>query len=171
MTLFCLLLQPDEASALLYYYFAAANGDAFSRAALGYRHTFGLGVPKSCWTAVSYYKPVAEAVMQEAVEAAKNTGPLGSSSGRGLPQIERIRLNVHANQGIKPDRQREVLQYYQYSADRGNIDAQVSGVPAITRTTLMHVDTAYAASAAARVNDYLSSSRAYHHIQARCTNT
>jgi hypothetical protein len=25
-------------------------------------------------------------------------GPLGSSSGRGLPQIERIRLNVHANQ-------------------------------------------------------------------------
>jgi SEL1 protein len=99
------LLQPDEASALLHYYFGAANGDAFSRAALGYRHTFGLGVPKSCWTAVSYYQPVAEAVVQEAVEASKAQGPLGSSSGHGLPQIERIRLNVHANQGIKPDRQ------------------------------------------------------------------
>lgn len=29
-------------------------------------------------------------------------------------------------QGIKPDRQREVLQYYQYSADRGNVDAQTA---------------------------------------------
>lgn len=36
--------------------------------------------------------------MQEAVLAAKAVGPLGSSSGRGLPQIERVRLNVHANQ-------------------------------------------------------------------------
>jgi hypothetical protein len=43
--------------------------------------------------------------VQEAVEASKAQGPLGSSSGHGLPQIERIRLNVHANQGIKPDRQ------------------------------------------------------------------
>lgn len=31
-----------------------------------------------------------------------------------------------AVQGIKPDRQREVLQYYQYSADRGNVDAQTA---------------------------------------------
>eukprot|EP00882_Tetradesmus_deserticola_P011726 GHRQ01012405.1.p1 GENE.GHRQ01012405.1~~GHRQ01012405.1.p1 ORF type:complete len:438 (+),score=218.92 GHRQ01012405.1:79-1314(+) len=118
--------RPDEASALLHYYFGAANGDAFSRAALGYRHTFGLGVPKSCWTAVSYYQPVAEEVVRQAVDASKSRGPLGSSSGHGLPQIERIRLNVHANQGTKPDRQREVLQYYQYSADRGNIDAQTA---------------------------------------------
>lgn len=29
-------------------------------------------------------------------------------------------------QGIKPDRQREVLQYYQYSADRGNVEAQTA---------------------------------------------
>jgi SEL1 protein len=31
-----------------------------------------------------------------------------------------------AAQGIKPDRQREVLQYYQYSADRGNVEAQTA---------------------------------------------
>jgi hypothetical protein len=37
-------------------------------------------------------------VVAEAVEGAKAAGPLGSSSGRGLPQLERIRLNVHANQ-------------------------------------------------------------------------
>lgn len=50
-------------------------------------------------------RPVAEAVVQEAVEAAKAVGPLGSKSGRGLPQIERIRLNVHANQ-VRPTRLR-----------------------------------------------------------------
>eukprot|EP00879_Flechtneria_rotunda_P018269 GHRR01019166.1.p1 GENE.GHRR01019166.1~~GHRR01019166.1.p1 ORF type:complete len:833 (+),score=340.80 GHRR01019166.1:350-2848(+) len=149
--------RPDEAGALLHYYFGAAAGDPFSRAALGYRHTFGLGVPKSCWTAVSYYKPVAEAVVQEAIEGTK-AGPMGSSSGRGLPQIERIRLNVHANQGVKPDRQREVLQYYQYSADRGNTDAQTAvgtllniGTHGVNRD---HVAAAhYLARAAAAGND------------------
>lgn len=29
-------------------------------------------------------------------------------------------------QGIRPDRQREVLQYYQYSADRGSVEAQTA---------------------------------------------
>jgi len=48
--------QPDEAGAILNYYFAAASGDNFASAALGYRHAFGLGVPKSCWSAVAYYK-------------------------------------------------------------------------------------------------------------------
>lgn len=51
-----------------------------------------------CVLFVLHTRPVAEAVVQEAVEAAKAAGPLGSSSGKGLPQIERIRLNVHANQ-------------------------------------------------------------------------
>lgn len=51
----------------------------------------------TCW-AMLCARPVAEAVVQEAVEAAKGLGPMGSRSGRGLPQIERIRLNVHANQ-------------------------------------------------------------------------
>jgi hypothetical protein len=50
------LPQPDEAGALLHYYFGAAGGDAFSQAALGYRHAYGIGVPRSCWSAVAYYK-------------------------------------------------------------------------------------------------------------------
>jgi hypothetical protein len=49
-------MQPDEAGAVLNYYFGAANGDLFASAALGYRHAYGLGVPKSCWSAVAYYK-------------------------------------------------------------------------------------------------------------------
>lgn len=38
---------------------------------------------------------------------------------RGACRVMRV-------QGIKPDRQREVLQYYQYSADRGNVEAQTA---------------------------------------------
>jgi SEL1 protein len=109
-----LTLQADEASAILHYTLAAAAGDKFSQGAMGYRHYTGLGVPKSCWTAVAYYQPLAEAVIDAALAAG------------GLPQIERLRLNLHANQGLRSERQREVLQYYQYSADRGNTEAQTT---------------------------------------------
>jgi TPR repeat protein len=47
---------------------------------LGYRHAYGLGVPKSCTTAVLYYNPVAEQV----VEMARHPGTLpqvGSAAG------------------------------------------------------------------------------------------
>jgi SEL1 protein len=80
--------------------------------ALGYRHYYGLGVPQSCWTAATYYQPVAEQLLDEALQAG------------GLPQIERLRLNLHASQGLRTDRHREVLQWYQYSADQGNVAAQ-----------------------------------------------
>ena len=50
ITKHCLTLPPRRA--LLYYYFAAAGNDSFAQLALGYRHAHGLGVPKSCQTAV-----------------------------------------------------------------------------------------------------------------------
>lgn len=49
-----------------------------------------------------------------------------SMQADSFPFIERIRLHVQANHGLKTDRQREVLQYYQYSADKGNVDAQTA---------------------------------------------
>mmetsp|Transcript_12326 Transcript_12326/g.26616 ORF Transcript_12326/g.26616 Transcript_12326/m.26616 type:complete len:777 (-) Transcript_12326:145-2475(-) len=106
--------QPDEESAMLHYYYGAVGGDDFSRMALGYRHMHGIGVPKSCWTAASYYQPVAE-----------KTADLSTKPGT-LPQVERIRLYIQSSQGLKADRHREVVQYYQYSADRGNVDAQTA---------------------------------------------
>lgn len=62
----CHCCQPDEAGAILNYYFGAANGDMFASAAMGYRHAFGLGVPKSCWSAVAYYKWVCLPLTQTA---------------------------------------------------------------------------------------------------------
>lgn len=58
------IAQPDEEAAFLHYYFAALEGDDYARMVLGYRHMQGVGVPKSCWTAASYYQPVAEKVWE-----------------------------------------------------------------------------------------------------------
>lgn len=44
-----------------------------------------------------------------------------------LPHVERIRLHLQAAQGgLRSERHREVVQYYQYSADRGNTEAQTA---------------------------------------------
>jgi hypothetical protein len=64
--------QPRWPEALTHYYFAAAGNDSFARMVLGYRHMHGLGVPKSCQTAVLYYQPVAEQV----VDLARKPGSL-----------------------------------------------------------------------------------------------
>jgi TPR repeat protein len=57
-----LCFQPDEAASMLHFFFGSKGGDALSRMALGYRHMYGVGVPRSCPTAVAYYQPVAELV-------------------------------------------------------------------------------------------------------------
>jgi SEL1 protein len=67
---------PNVAQSLLHYYFGAVGGDSASRMALGYRHVQGLGVPKACWSAAAYYRPVGEevrAVTGAALEAQART--------------------------------------------------------------------------------------------------
>jgi SEL1 protein len=75
---------------------------------------YGIGVPKSCWTAAAYYQQVAEKVSDLSIMS------------NALPFIERIRLNIQTNHGQKTDRQRDMLQYYQYNADKGNVEAQTA---------------------------------------------
>jgi len=56
--------EPMWPEALAHYFFAASGNDSFARMVLGYRHMQGLGVPRSCQTAVLYYQPVAEEVVE-----------------------------------------------------------------------------------------------------------
>lgn len=37
-----------------------------------------------------------------------------------------MRLNLNANSGLMSERNREVLQYFQHSADNGNVNAQTT---------------------------------------------
>ncbi|PNW85669.1 hypothetical protein CHLRE_03g197400v5 [Chlamydomonas reinhardtii] len=147
---------PKPAEALLHYYFGAAGGDMTSRMAMGYRHLTGLGVPRSCWSAASYYQPVGEKVSDLAAATMpppttleddepaddSSSGASGGTSSSAaddsiapelappsgsLPHVERIRLHLQAAQGgLRSERHREVVQYYQYSADRGNTEAQTA---------------------------------------------
>ena len=67
-------------SAILNYYFAASGNDSVAQMALGYRHMHGLRVPRSCQSAVLYYNPLAEQV----VELARYPGSLPAV--RACPQ-------------------------------------------------------------------------------------
>lgn len=104
----------DVQRAVLYLYFAAQANQSLAQLALGYRHMHGLGVPKSCAAAVLYYIPPAERV----IERARGPTP--------FPGVERIRLSVDHDSSYNPGREQEMVQYFQYSADMGNVDAQTA---------------------------------------------
>ena len=82
--------------------------------AMGYRHLMGLGVPKSCQASVLYYNAPAERVIA------------GVRIPGLSPQVEKIRLSTEDAPGASVKRERDVVQYYQYSADMGNVDAQAA---------------------------------------------
>ena len=73
----------DQAKALLYYTFAAEKGHTMSEMAVGFRHYAGVGTPRSCETALSYYRRAADKAMEW-----YRSGPPG---GRHItPQVNRI---------------------------------------------------------------------------------
>ncbi|KAI3429526.1 hypothetical protein D9Q98_005614 [Chlorella vulgaris] len=104
------LVPPDVPAALVHYMFAASAGDPVAQMTLGYRHLLGIDVPKSCQTAVLYYSPVAERVLQMA------------QVQEGLPQIKALRLSYKTAHTWRPSSEQEVL-HYQRFADFGNADA------------------------------------------------
>lgn len=53
-------VERDQARALLHHTFAARQGNTRSEMTLAFRHHTGIGVPRDCNTAASYYKKVAE---------------------------------------------------------------------------------------------------------------
>ncbi|TDZ20309.1 Protein sel-1-like protein 1 [Colletotrichum orbiculare MAFF 240422] len=58
------VVAPDQAKALLYYSFAAIQGDTRAEMAVGYRHHGGIATPKDCEVASKYYKRVADKAME-----------------------------------------------------------------------------------------------------------
>lgn len=55
--------EGDVAQSVLLHHFGARGGSIASSMALGYRHLHGLGVPKSCETALRHYKFAADRVI------------------------------------------------------------------------------------------------------------
>lgn len=108
-------VEPSQSKALVYYTFAAACDNLFAKMALAYRHWSGISAYQSCEYALSYYREVAKQVEEE-------------FSFSGVHMIQRIRLHdEHENpssygSSIVDD---DLIQYYQFLADKGDIQAQV----------------------------------------------
>ncbi|XP_055957164.1 protein sel-1 homolog 1 isoform X3 [Patella vulgata] len=109
-----LVHNSSQAKALIYFTFAALGGDPLAQMALGYRYSAGIGVEMKCETALPYYKKVATTVANSVKET-------------GGPIIQRIRLQDELeNQGQNsPLLDDDLLQYYHFLADKGDVQAQV----------------------------------------------
>ncbi|EJD40278.1 HCP-like protein [Auricularia subglabra TFB-10046 SS5] len=128
----------DQAKALLYYTFAAHAGDYGAEMSLGFRFWSGIGVKEDCMSALQWYESAADKAM-----GAFLSGPPG---GRSLPllptrlsdfdggvhgigaSVASTGLNINRNV-IRAYRARaagekwsDVVEYYQFNADRGDIE-------------------------------------------------
>ncbi|XP_019642411.1 PREDICTED: protein sel-1 homolog 1-like [Branchiostoma belcheri] len=104
----------SQAKALVYYTFAALGGDPLAQMALGYRYWSGIGVAQSCESALTYYRMVSNKVAEEV-------------SVSGGAAVQRVRLhdeveNPGGNSAMLDD---DLIQYYQFLADKGDVQAQV----------------------------------------------
>lgn len=99
---------------MLHATFGAFGNDSVSQMILGYRHMIGHGVPRNCPTAVAYYNAVAEKV----IDSARFPG--------ALPLIDKTRLGLRSHHRQKKVKVEQWLQYYQYTADQGDVDAQTT---------------------------------------------
>lgn len=109
-------VKPSQSKALLYYTFAAYDDNLFAKMALAYRHWSGESVYHSCGLALKYYQEVAKKVEEEF-----------SFSSSSI--IQRIRLydeNENPSSHSSSDVDDHLVQYYQYVADKGDIQAQVA---------------------------------------------
>jgi SEL1 protein len=102
----------DEARAITYEYFAAVDDVPEASMALGFRHFFGIGVPKSCQTASQYYSRLGRIIMSR---MAKEAPPL----------IERINIaKVSSKKQRSTSLESDVLHYYEQKAAGGEVDYQ-----------------------------------------------
>jgi SEL1 protein len=81
---------------------------------MGYRHMHGVGVPKNCQAAVEYYKPAVDVVVHDVQQF------------RAPPMMERYSLAPEGSKRRPEELDEDVVDYYQYSAARGDPAAQVA---------------------------------------------
>ena len=101
---------------VLYDYLSAAAGNVGAKLTMGYRHLHGYGVPRSCETAASFYRDVAQQVVDE----------VSAHAHHQLTFIDRAHLSDESSRSSPVEDSAEVLQYYRHSAEGGNVEAQLT---------------------------------------------
>lgn len=106
-------VNSSQAKALVYYMFSALGGDFKAQMALGYRYWAGIGVAANCESALTYYRRVSNKVAEDV-------------SLTGGAATQRIRLIDEEEQGGSSSvLDEDLIQYYQFLADKGDVQAQV----------------------------------------------
>ncbi|THG93907.1 hypothetical protein EW145_g8259, partial [Phellinidium pouzarii] len=128
----------DQAQALLYYTFAALGGDRGAQMALGYRYWAGVGVNDECGAALEWYQMAAEQSMAKFISGPPGGRTLlhtttrlsdlnGGAYGPGA-SVASTGMNAHravvkaASARQAGETWEDVLEYYMFNADRGEID-------------------------------------------------
>ncbi|CAG7854812.1 SubName: Full=Related to Sel-1 homolog {ECO:0000313/EMBL:CCA68700.1} [Serendipita indica DSM 11827] len=129
----------DQAQALLYYTFAALGGDQHAEMALGYRYFMGIGVSEDCLQALDWYESAAEKSLlhfQSGPPGGRTLPPtplkltdmaggvFGYGASTASTGLMANRPIIKAAQALKTgERWDEVIEYWRFHADRGDIEA------------------------------------------------
>eukprot|EP00761_Pharyngomonas_kirbyi_P008778 gb/GECH01008790.1/.p1 GENE.gb/GECH01008790.1/~~gb/GECH01008790.1/.p1 ORF type:complete len:704 (+),score=167.66 gb/GECH01008790.1/:1-2112(+) len=105
-----LVVPRDEGKGILYYTASSMGGNINSMMALGYRKLHGYGVERSCWSAAHHYKQAASFAIEH--------------HGNSMVPIDSTRINEFEKLRVKQN-QEEVMDYYEYSAVKGDGMAQL----------------------------------------------
>ena len=106
----------DPGIALSNYHVAAMNGHKGAQRALGYRYLYGIGVPKNCTLALTYYELVANAVMRE-----RDGFPVPPT----IPDVDRI-YDASSTSSSPAERQtNHLVEYYTSLSESGNPEARL----------------------------------------------
>ncbi|EMR11191.1 hypothetical protein PNEG_00783 [Pneumocystis murina B123] len=132
----------NQAKAMLYFMFAASQGDIRAEMILGYRHYMGIGTPQSCQIAAEYYKKVADKVMYH-FDSGPPGGILlpriprkfaddeGGIYGEGAsvvssgPDYKKRKKLIGKILRIEKKEMDNYIDYYSYIAEKGDIEAQL----------------------------------------------
>lgn len=134
-------MNASQPRALVHYTFAALSNDPWAQMALGYRHWNGVTLVSDCESALNYYRLVANKGLHSfsVIICCKcflncyllivflNISVASEVSLSGGPVVQRIRLleeseNPNYSTGIMD---KDLLDYYQMLADKGDVQAQV----------------------------------------------
>lgn len=103
---------------VLYLYFSALGGSLQSNLALGYRHLYGYGVPKSCSVSAQYYQKAANTLF-----GSQSLSPFNPMEQQN---IEMIRLHDVNRRDLPMKETDEVIRFYHSHADNGDANAQMA---------------------------------------------
>eukprot|EP00941_MAST-03F_sp_MAST-3F-sp1_P005407 g5407.t1 len=109
--------RQEYVKAIAQYHVAAMSGHQASQMALGYRYLYGVGVPKDCSQAVIYYELAANGIILST--------DFNLFTSNSLYKHSKLYEEDFSKRRYEKATETELMQYYQFSAEAGNADAQL----------------------------------------------